>query len=82
MSKDADKLIKQMKQGINNVSFRDIEKLLDMMGYEFDRQSGSHKVYVKPGCDHLVIKETRPMKQYMVKTVIRRYETETEMSGE
>lgn len=82
MSNDADKLIKQMKQGIRNVSFRDIEKLLDMMGYEFDRQSGSHIVYVKPGCAHIVIKQTRPMKEYMVKTVIRRYEEENIMSGE
>lgn len=77
-----EKLVKQMKQGIRNVSFRDVEKLLDLMGYEFDRQKGSHKTYVKPGCDLITIKETKPMKEYMVKMVIRRYETENEMSGE
>lgn len=82
MSKDAEQLVRKMKQGMRNVSFRDIERLLGLMGYEFDRQKGSHITYVKPECDHITIKETKPMKEYAVKLVIRRYETEKEMSGE
>ena len=82
MSKDAEQLVKKMKQDTRNVSFREIEKLLELMGYEFNRQKGSHKTYVKPGCDHITIKEAKPMMEYSVKTVIRRYETEKEMSGE
>ena len=81
MSK-ADDIVKKMKQGINNVSFRDLEKLLRMMGYELDRQDGSHKVYVKPQWGHIVLVETRPMRAYMVKMVIRRYEEEKMLSEE
>jgi predicted RNA binding protein YcfA (HicA-like mRNA interferase family) len=34
--------------GRRNIRFRDFEQLLAAFGFEFDRQSGSHRIYRHP----------------------------------
>ena len=39
------KLHEKLKTSQNNVSFSDLCKLAEMVGFSFDRKSGSHRVY-------------------------------------
>lgn len=32
---------------------RQFERLLKNNGYEYDRQSGDHKIFTKDGCNHI-----------------------------
>lgn len=39
------KLQEKLEKSQSNVSFSDLCKLAEMVGFSFDRQNGSHKVY-------------------------------------
>lgn len=34
------------------VRFSEIRKMMESLGYSLDRISGSHHIFVKPGCPH------------------------------
>lgn len=42
------KLLETLLQGQRSLSFRDLERLLRALGFELDRISGSHRIYVHP----------------------------------
>ena len=39
------KLYDKLKESQQNVKFSDLTKLAEMVGFSFDRQNGSHKIY-------------------------------------
>jgi predicted RNA binding protein YcfA (HicA-like mRNA interferase family) len=43
-----DKVLKRVVEGQGTVSFREFERLLLALGFEHDRTSGSHHIYVHP----------------------------------
>lgn len=48
MSRDA-KLIERIRARPSEATFRDVERVLEMFGWEQSRQRGSHVVFTKPG---------------------------------
>jgi predicted RNA binding protein YcfA (HicA-like mRNA interferase family) len=45
------KLLARLRAGDHgNVRFRDLQRLLDVCGFELDRVTGSHHIYVHPKC--------------------------------
>lgn len=45
---DCDKLLKKARQSPRNLRFEELCKLALCLGFEFSRQSGSHRMYVHP----------------------------------
>ena len=66
------KIIAKMKNQPNGIRLAEIEKVLSNYGYEFKRQSGSHKHYRNSTGDVITIKEEQPLKAVYVKDVINR----------
>jgi predicted RNA binding protein YcfA (HicA-like mRNA interferase family) len=43
------KLLQRLRAGdLGNVRFRDLQRLLNVCGFELDRVAGSHHIYVHP----------------------------------
>lgn len=72
-----DKLLKKAENSLNNFSFTEICQLAECFGFEFQRQSGSHKIYEHP---ILAVEQNRLMnfqnfngkaKPYQVKQLLR-----------
>lgn len=61
-----DKLLKAMKNNPKDVPFEDIKKLLESYGYV----CGSHFVFRKEFCEHIVIPYHKPIKAIYVKHVL------------
>ena len=36
----------------SEVRYSEVKKMLEAKGYRFDRVTGSHHIFVKPGCNH------------------------------
>lgn len=65
-----DKLLKAMKNNPKDVPFEDIKKLLESRGYICSNNSGSHFIFRKENCDHIVIPYNKPIKAIYVKHVL------------
>jgi predicted RNA binding protein YcfA (HicA-like mRNA interferase family) len=42
------KTLEAVKQGGGNISFRDLQRMLEKLGFRLNRVSGSHHIYVHP----------------------------------
>ena len=40
--------LESVKRGAANIAFRDLQRLLDKLGFRLNRVSGSHHIYVHP----------------------------------
>jgi len=65
-----DKLLKAMKNNPKNIPFEDIKKLLESYGYICHNSGGSHFVFRKELCEHVVIPYHKPIKAIYVKQVL------------
>ena len=65
-----DKLLKAMKNNPKDVPFEDIKKLLESYGYVCHNSGGSHFVFRKEFCEHIVIPYNKPIKAIYVKHVL------------
>jgi hypothetical protein len=67
------KLYERIKNNPHNISFEDIRKLLEFYGFELLRQSSgtSHFVFFKAGCGPITVPFRRPLKSYVVKSIIK-----------
>ena len=54
---------------------RQFEKLLKANGYEYDRQSGDHRIYTKDGCNHISF-NMRKLNPIVVQRLIREHRLE------
>ena len=52
-----------MSTKLKPIDYKDLEKILVMEGFQFDRQKGSHRCFVKNGTSTVVV----PMKKDIVK---------------
>ncbi len=64
------KLLKAMKNNPKDVPFEDIKKLLESYGYVCHNSGGSHFVFRKEFCEHIVIPYHKPIKAIYVKHVL------------
>ncbi|MEO5371626.1 MAG: type II toxin-antitoxin system HicA family toxin [Magnetococcus sp. DMHC-1] len=63
------------KRNPEGLSFRDFDALLVGCGFRFDRQSGSHRIYVAPKGQRLSIQNRNGMaKRYQVRQAIKMIE--------
>jgi len=65
-----DKLLKAMKNNPKDIPFEDIKKLLESYGYTCHNSGGSHFVFRKEFCEHIVIPYHKPIKAIYVKHVL------------
>ena len=40
--------LEAVRSGTGNIAFRDLQRLLEKLGFQLDRVSGSHHIYVHP----------------------------------
>ena len=60
------------------MSFKDLEKLMDLKGWRFDRQKGSHRLWYSPTGHRLPIQPNRnKAKAYQVKQFLKQYDKES-----
>ncbi len=65
-----EKLLSAMKNNPKDVPFEDIKKLLEGYGYICHNSGGSHFVFRKEFCEHIVIPYHKPIKAIYVKHVL------------
>lgn len=71
MSK-VDEILALATRNPDGVSFRDFESLLSGVGFRFDRQSGSHMIYITPKGQRVSIQRRDGMaKGYQVRQVLK-----------
>lgn len=65
---------KKLYQRILSVSkdlrFEELHKVLLDCGYQLDHYTGSHAIFVKPGCNSLTIPAKTPVKSYLINQVL------------
>ena len=68
------KLLKRISSGeVHNVSFSDLVKLVEGLGFQLDRTSGSHHVFVHPDIPELVnLQDVKGQaKPYQIRQLLR-----------
>lgn len=69
-----EKLVEKLNNSPKNVRFEDLEKLLNFMNYFCNKKNtGSHFVFKKQGCEPLTIPYKKPIKAHYVKLVLDTY---------
>jgi predicted RNA binding protein YcfA (HicA-like mRNA interferase family) len=43
-----ERTLEAVKRGRGNIAFRDLQRLLERLGFRLDRVSGSHHIYIHP----------------------------------
>lgn len=67
-----DKLLQKIRDNPSGVTFAEFETLLARMGWQFDRQSGSHRIWISPSGERLPIQSRQgEAKAYQVKQFLR-----------
>jgi predicted RNA binding protein YcfA (HicA-like mRNA interferase family) len=70
-------LLEKAEAGPNNLSFRDFEKLMKQEGWTFERQKGSHRLWVSPKGFRLPIQSRKgKAKGYQVQQFLAQYAQE------
>ena len=70
---DTEKIIDKMKQAPDTIRPEELNKVLEAKGFYFNRQRGSHKVYVnQENGEIVVIPQNNPIKEYYIKDVLKR----------
>lgn len=73
----ADKLIEKLRNSPNGIGFTDFEAALARLGWKFDRQSGSHRLWISPKGARLPLQANGPKaKGYQVKQFLKIYDQE------
>lgn len=76
-----EKLLEKARNNPNGLNFNEFETLLQMCGWTFDRQTGSHRVWYSPGGERLPIQpKGSNAKGYQVRQFLRILDQE-EMNG-
>jgi predicted RNA binding protein YcfA (HicA-like mRNA interferase family) len=65
------KLKRKIEQNPKNVSFNDLETLLESFGFTVRKGKGSHHVFKRPGCYPLTVPFNRPVKSVYVKKALK-----------
>lgn len=65
-----EKLIQQLKNSPNNVTFADIRKLLELEGFILDRITGSHHIFQKDDTVFVLSVHRNRVKSIYIKRVI------------
>lgn len=67
-----DKILALAKRNPDGIAFCDFESLLSGLGFRFDRQSGSHMVYIAPKGQRISIQKRDGMaKGYQVRQALK-----------
>jgi predicted RNA binding protein YcfA (HicA-like mRNA interferase family) len=84
MTSTLELLLERVRGSPRNVPFRVLLRLLDLMGYELDRQRGSHMIFKRHGAGPRINlqRQGSVAKEYQVRQVLRAAETILEDSGE
>jgi predicted RNA binding protein YcfA (HicA-like mRNA interferase family) len=71
------RLLRRLQGGsIANVDFHDMRRLMEALGFELRRVSGSHHIFVHPGIPELVnLQEVRgQIKPYQIRQCLRLFQ--------
>lgn len=71
-----DKIIKKAKQGGTNISYKEIIKVLEYMGYKHSRTKGDHLQYTKKYRDVFTVVGDNPAKKYQIEELLVRLKEE------
>ena len=72
-----EKLLTKAQRVLDGVVFDDLETFMRQQGWEFDRQKGSHRIWVSPGKTAVPLQpDGKRAKSYQVKQVLRILEEE------
>lgn len=72
------KLLDKARDNPNGLAFAEFETLLGRLGWRFDRQSGSHRIWISPNGERLPIQSRQgEAKAYQVKQLLRIHDDET-----
>ena len=67
-----DKLLERIRRNPKDVTFKDLDQLLQAFGYELVRTRGSHSAYHRPGAPALTVARRQPhVHSDAVKEVLR-----------
>ncbi len=77
-----EKLRQRLKNNPRNATFSDIRKLLEQEGFELDRITGSHHVFVKGEIAFVVPVHSNKVKTVYVKRVIELIDQADEQADE
>jgi predicted RNA binding protein YcfA (HicA-like mRNA interferase family) len=73
-----EKILAQARNNPKDVRFSDLLGLAEALGYRFDRQNGSHRVYIHPAVPKVLNVQAvkgGKAKEYQVKELLRAIET-------
>ena len=74
-----EKLLTKAQRAPNSLLFDELEVLLKQQGWEFDRQKGSHRIWISPGKTVVPLQpDGKHAKGYQVKQVLLIMEREKE----
>ncbi|MGI0480696.1 type II toxin-antitoxin system HicA family toxin [Geminocystis sp. CENA526] len=65
-----EKLLDKLKNSLNNITFNDISKLLELEGFILDRITGSHHIFEKGDIVFVIPVHRNRVKSVYVKRVI------------
>lgn len=65
-----EKLLERMRNNPKDVTFDDLDKLLQWHGFQRRTSSGSHQVYTRPGSNPLTVPKARPLKAVYVRQAL------------
>lgn len=69
-----EKILAQARNNPKDVRFSDLQRLVEALGYRFDRQNGSHRVYRHPAVPRVLNLQSikgGKAKEYQVKELLR-----------
>ncbi len=71
-----DKLLQRLKNSLNNVTFQEIRKLLELEGFILDRITGSHHIFTKADIVFVIPVHRNRVKSVYIRRVIELIEGE------
>lgn len=71
---NVNKIIDKMNRQPNGIRMAEADKVLQINGYIFSRQKGSHRNYINKKGDVITIKDESPLKAIYVKDILSRIE--------
>ncbi len=64
------KLLQRLLSEPKDLRFDELNRILELCGFEIDHMTGSHAIYTKPGCRSLTIPQKTPVKSYLIEQVL------------
>jgi predicted RNA binding protein YcfA (HicA-like mRNA interferase family) len=82
MSGDLDKILALARRNPSGLSFRQLEHLLTLAKWKFERQTGSHRIWKSPGGRIIPFQPLgRKAKGYQVRQFLAQYDREGNANG-